>query len=96
MRDKKTYFTNDNGLLVCNITEKFLHELSFSERPREWLFPLGTSKIGLKAVFLQNGNKYPKVVLVHIHTHGRKLYSYCPKKIKILSIHGTFVLIEKL
>jgi hypothetical protein len=43
--------------------------LLFQHAPQQWRFRIDSSKVGLKAVLLYNGNNHPSVPHVHaVHT----------------------------
>jgi hypothetical protein len=46
---------------VCSVTEAGGHQ----HNPTEWRLFIDSSKVSLKAVLLQNGNKFPSAPLAH-------------------------------
>ena len=60
-----SFFTMPNAICFCNNVSGLFYSIGIPCIPSEWRLFIGSSSKSLKAVLLQNGNKYPSLPLAH-------------------------------
>jgi hypothetical protein len=71
--DIATYYSMDSYLVYCNNIQELMEELQLEHDYGQWRHFSDSSKVGLKAVLLHNGNEFPSVPLVHA-VHMTEMY----------------------
>ena len=71
-----------------------MEELQLVHASGQWRLFIDSSKVGLKAVLLLNGNKFPSIPLVHaVHMKGtHKNLEILPQKMRYEEHCGIYVL----
>ena len=61
----KDFFTQEDEVVFCNYVCSVMEFLGREYNPDQWRLFIDSSKVNLKVVLLQNGNRFPSVHLVH-------------------------------
>ena len=61
----KDFFSQENGIVFCNDVCSIMDVLGHEFNPDQWRLFIDSSKLSLKVVLLQNGNKFPSFPLAH-------------------------------
>ena len=65
------YFSMDGDLLYRNDGCVLMEELQVEHAPEQWRLLIASSKVRLKKILLQNGNKHLSISLAHtFHVSG--------------------------
>ena len=67
------YFSMDDSIAFCNNVASLLAELQLPGDNSQWRLFIDSSKLSLKAILLNNGNKFPSVPLAHA-VHMKETY----------------------
>ena len=59
------YYSVDNDLIYWNSIQELMEELQLDQTSGQWRVLIDSTKVGLKAVLLHGGNKYPCVPLAY-------------------------------
>ena len=61
----KDFFYLEDGVVFCNDVCSIMEVLGHEYNPDQWHFFIDSSKVSLKVVLLQNGNRFPSVPLAY-------------------------------
>ena len=60
------FFSQENGVVFCNDVSSVMEVLGREYNPGQWRLFTDSSKVNLKVVLLNNGNRLPSVPLAHV------------------------------
>lgn len=87
-RDLEAFFKDDGSLTYCSDVEGLFGALGREHVPNEWRLFIDSSKSGLKAVLVHNGNALPSIPLV-LAPEMKETYESM-QKVMNLTHHGKF------
>jgi hypothetical protein len=61
----KDFFSQEDGVAFCNDVCSLMEVLGHQNTPDQWRLFTDSSNVGLKAVLLHNGNRFPSVLFAH-------------------------------
>jgi len=63
--DLKYFFFQEDGVMICNNVCSVMEILGHECNTDQWRLFIDLSKVSLKVVLLDNGNRFPSVPLAH-------------------------------
>jgi len=67
------FFRKEDDLVFCYDVDDLMNALGIKHDPQEWRLFIDSSKLGLKAVLLHNGNQHPSIPVGHA-VHMKETY----------------------